>query len=136
MTVASRCTPPRRSPSSALSSTSPTTFSGTKRENRSRTRSRSNATVTSCTDSAPAAPTISAPSGYTNDITLPSSKATCTATVNATANTSASAIVAAGPNRVLASGAATPISTISTTSSHAAEERSGRPLSTVSIALA
>ena len=46
ITVPSRCTPPRRNPASVLASTSSTTSSGTKRENMSRTRSRSNAVVT------------------------------------------------------------------------------------------
>ena len=66
-----RRSPPRRTPPSALLSTSDTTDSGTKREKASRTISRSNAAVTAWTavDSTAARPSASI--GYATGTIVP-----------------------------------------------------------------
>ena len=135
MTVPSRWMPPSRRPS-ALLRTSSTTSSGTNRANRSTVRIRSNASVTSCTASEPTAARTSAPSGYTNDTTQPALNMSWTKIANTMPRATAIPIETRGRTQMLASGTATPSATISRTSTQPATEDSGKPASTVAIALA
>ena len=135
MIVPSRWMPPSRSPS-ALLSTSSTTSSGTNRANRSTVRIRSNASVMSCTASAPIALRTSAPSGYTNDTTQPPLNMSWTKIANTMPSATAIPIEIRGRTQMLASGTATPSTMISRTSTQPGAEDSGNPFSTVLIALA
>ena len=79
-TVAWRDSPPRRSSSSAFATTWSTTFSGTKRANRSWMRRLSDASTISSAASVKIADSTSAVSGSATGSTRPPSNATCART--------------------------------------------------------
>ena len=149
MTVASRCTPPRRRPS-VRASTSSTTSWGTKRANRSRTRSRSIAPRTRCTASAATAlrhqreqrvddrQHVTGVERQLRGDQEDDPERRCASPIEEAAPDSAdpSEPLPAPVSRRPASGAAAPSSTMSSTLTQPGTERSGRSRSTVAIALA
>ena len=135
-TVQSRSTPPRRRFPPVIASTSSTTPPGTKRANRSRTRSRSIASVTYRTDSDPSVPSASASSGYTYETIHPPLNVSWTATVNSAASARASSSERQRPARSALSGSARPRSTIKATLIQPGASLRGMPRTSVSIALA